>query len=371
MQGPERILTVVNSLDRGGAETMIMNLYRRFDKTKVQYDFALNKSEPCDYEPEALSMGARIYRLPRFTGANYFSCKKAWNEFWENHPEYRIVHGHLASSAFIYLASAKKHGIYTIVHSHTAQFRSGIAGIISAVYNFPTRFIADQFFGCSTEAGRLRYGNRIVASTKYLNFNNAIDKNFFRFDPETRSRYRKDLNIEGRTVLIHVGRFHEAKNHMFLLDIMSELKKQSGKYVLLLVGEGSLRPQIEKKIADLGLQTDVLLLGLRNDIPALLNSGDIFLFPSLYEGLPCSVIEAVASGLPCLISDTISPEVCICDRVVQLPITHGPEVWVNGIIHLKTGDRCEMSEVIASSGYSIDDTARWLTEFYLGKANRK
>lgn len=371
MQEPERILTVVNSLDRGGAETMIMNLYRRFDKTKVQYDFALNKSEPCDYELEALSMGARIYRLPRFTGANYFYCEKAWNAFWQNHPEYKIVHGHLASSAFIYLALAKKHGLYTIVHSHTSQYRLGIAGVMSAIYNFPTRFIADQFFGCSTEAGRLRYGKRIVASAKYRNLNNAIDEASFRFDPETRTKYRKNLNIDGRTVLIHVGRFHEAKNHTFLLDIMSELKKQSDKYLLLLVGEGSLRPQIEKKIVDLGLQADVLLLGLRNDIPALLSAGDIFVFPSLYEGLPCSVIEAVASGLPCLISDTISPEVCICDRVIRLPITHGPEDWVNEIMHLNTEERGEMSEIIASSGYSIDDTARWLTEFYLEKANRK
>lgn len=370
MQGPERILTVVNSLDRGGAETMIMNLYRRFDKSKVQYDFVLNKSEPCDYEQEALRMGARIYRLPRFTGANYFLCKKAWNAFWESHPEYKIVHGHLASSAFIYLASAKKHGLYTIIHSHTAKYRSGIAGMMSAVYNFPTRFIADQFFGCSTEAGRLRYGKRVVASAKYRNFNNAIDEAAFRFDPETRARVRRELNIDGRTVLIHVGRFHEAKNHLFLLEIMAALKKQSDKYILLLVGEGSLRPQIEAKIAELGLQADVLMLGLRDDIPALLNAGDIFVFPSLYEGLPCSVIEAVASGLPCLISDTISPEVCICDRVVQLPIARGSVVWVNGIMRQNTEGRGAMREIIASSGYSIEDTAKWLTEFYLEKSGR-
>lgn len=364
MQKPIRVLTVVNSLDRGGAETMIMNLYRRMDKSKVQYDFVINKNSECDYESEARALGARIYRLPRFTGLNFIECKRAWDTFWTEHPEYKIVHGHLASSAFIYLKSAKQHGRYTIIHSHTARFRLGIAGVLSALFNYPTRYIADQFFGCSTEAGRLRYGRRVIASDKYRNFNNAIDETLFRFNQKTREEYRERLHLDEKKVLIHVGRFHEAKNHMFLLEIMAVLAKLSDEYRLILVGEGELRTQIENKIQELNLTDKVIMLGLRNDIPQLLCAGDFFVFPSLYEGLPCSVIEAVANGLPCLISDTISKEVCICDMVRQLPIDQGTAEWVETITSISDRERNIMTDVITKSGYNIDDTTAWLTDFY-------
>jgi glycosyltransferase involved in cell wall biosynthesis len=368
MNSPLRVLIVLDSLNRGGAETMVMNLLNHIDRNKVIYDFAIHTQKSCDYEEEALQLGAIIYRFPRFNGRNFLEYGKAWNSFFREHEEYSIVHGHLSSSGFLYMSIAKKRGCYVIIHSHTAKFRGGVAGILSAIYNYPNRYIANYLFGCSTAAGILRYGKKAVAKSNYTNLFNAIDTGRFTFRQPIRDQIRKEFGMGTKTVYITVARMHEAKNPLGLIAIFKAIKNKKDDSVLLWVGDGNLRDKIVQQIHMDDLDNDIILTGVRSDIPDLLFAADAFLFPSLWEGLPVVVIEAAATGLPCFISDTITKEVCISPLIKQISISTGVQPWVDALIDFKPIERTDQSEIIKSAGYDISDTSQWLTSFYLNKA---
>lgn len=364
MDEPIRILHVIGIMNRGGAETMIMNLYRNVDRTKVQFDFVENEGEEAAFDAEIRSLGGRIHRCPRYRGKNHFAYVKWWNSFFENHgKEYPVVHGHIGSTAAIYLSIAKKYGAYTIAHSHSAGAGSAVYRLLS----YPTRFVADYFFGCSADACTFRYGKKVGTDPGRCRvLNNAIEVGKFVYSTGEAEKTREELSIAPGTLVVgHVGRFVDAKNHAFLLDVFAAIRRRESNAVLLLVGDGELRPRIEKKIGDLGLTDAVILAGIRSNTWDYYRAMDVFVMPSKYEGLPVSMVEAQTAGLPCCVSAAVPEESAITDLVDFRSLEDSAENWADWILNRAKLPRRDMGEAMARAGFDITVTSKWLEEFYV------
>ena len=368
---PIRILHVIGIMNRGGAETMVMNLYRNIDRNRVQFDFVENENEqPAAFDQEIQSLGGRIYHCPKFDGKNIIRYKRWWNDFFGEHSgEYKIVHGHIGSTAAIYLNAAKKHGMYTVAHSHG---KNGVKSLRTTAYqllSYRTRFIADFFFGCSAIAGEDRFGKKVVGSDRYRIFNNAIDVEKFKYDPDLRSAVREKLGVgEKEYVIGHVGRFDSAKNQSYLIEIYNEISKKRKDVKLMLVGDGAAREKVKLRAEELGLTERIMFLGIRSDVPELLQAMDIMVFPSKNEGLPVTLVEAQASGLACVISDGVPTDSIIArDLVTVCSLKDPPEIWADHVIRRLGEERRDHSCDVAEAGFDIKQTAKWIEEFYIEK----
>lgn len=367
MTEPIRVLHVIGIMNRGGAETMIMNLYRNIDRTKVQFDFVENSADPAVFDDEILSLGGKIYRCPHYNGKNHFVYTRWWKSFFEVHKhKYAIVHGHLGSTAAIYLAIAKKYGIYTIAHSHNINMMRSLGDVAYGVFSYPTRFIADRFFACSREAGISRYGKTVGSDeTRCVVLRNAIDSDRFAFNAESRQKIRRKLNLSDNQIVVgNISRFSEQKNHNFLLDVFAQIHNMESSAVLLLVGDGDLRPQIESKIDSLHLKDSVILTGVQSNTWDYYQVMDVFLMPSHYEGLPVSLVEAQTSGLPCCVSTAVPKESAITELVQFRSLEDSAEQWAEWAFERAKFSRQDMREVICQAGYDISTTSKWLEDFY-------
>lgn len=362
-----RVLQVFGKMDCGGAETFIMNVYRNIDRKKVQFDFIIHSEDEGYYDKEIESLGGRIYRVPKFKILNYFNYAKAWNDFFKMHKQYKIIHGHIYSVAGIYMSIAKKYGLKTVVHSHSTQ-NSG---------NWLTKLVKDRLvkklgkqedylMACSKVAGEWCFGK----NNQFDVINNAIDVSRFKFNPLKRSELRNKMNLDDSFVIMHVGRFDSSKNHSFLIDIFYKICEINDKAVLMLIGKGKLKDGIEVKVKTLGLEDKVMFLGYRNDVPDLLQAADIFLFPSLYEGLGIVLIEAQASGLPCIISDVVPSEAIITQLVEQISLKDSATIWANKVLeYSEEHERKDMSQEIISAGFDIKEVSKILEDFYINCCN--
>lgn len=354
---------MIGCLEMGGSQAMVMNLLRNIDRSKVMFDFIVDHPERKHYEEEARSMGAKIYTMPPFKGTNIKQLKREWDCFFDQHPEYKILHSHVRSYASIYFPIAKKHEVKTIIHSHSTSNGRGITAIVKRIMQYPLRYQADYLMTCSSKAGQWLYGKKACNKDNYIFLPNAINVEKYRFTLETADRYRRELGLDKKFVIGHVGRFHHAKNHTFLLNVFAKIADQRPDAMLLLIGDGELREEIEYKIKELRITDRVILTGNRDDIPQLMQAMDIFVFPSAWEGLPVTVVEAQASGLPCLISDRITTDVDLSALVKRLPID-SPDPWVNTILNTNC-KRSDVSSEIKQAGFDVKDTAKRLTDFYI------
>ena len=371
---PIRILHVIGVLNRGGAETMIMNLYRSIDRTKVQFDFVENEGDEAAFDAEIRQLGGRIYHCPRYKGLNHFAYERWWNDFFKSHRgEYPIVHGHIGSTAAIYLSIAKKYGAYTIAHSHNTNAKTSARNCAYSALSYPTRYIADHFFTCSYAAGVDRFGTKIGSDpSKCKIFHNAIDCQRFLYNQNVRTIVRQQLGIEEKTFVIgNVGRFAPQKNHSFLLDIFIEIKRRSDNAILLLLGDGAIRDEIEEKIKKNSLQDSVILAGVQSEVAPYYQAMDVFVFPSLYEGLPVSLVEAQAAGLHCCVSSNVPSDAAITDLVEFIPLEYGAERWAEIAINRAQEPRENMLHAIQSAGFDVASTAKWLEDFYIGVATNR
>lgn len=368
MSEPIRVLHVIGIMNRGGAEMMIMNLYRHIDRSKVQFDFVENSCEPAAFDEEILSLGGHIYRCPHYNGKNHFAYVKWWNDFFKAHPkEYPIVHGHLGSTAAIYLSIAKKYGAYTIAHSHSSGTDHSLHSYIYRMISYNTRNVADYFFACSEAAGKDRFGRKVVSGDHYAVLNNAIDVNCFSYDPSIRETVRDELSIAQNAFVVgHIGRYTKEKNHEFILKLFSELEKMDSNVRLLMIGDGPLHAQIMQAAEQRGLSSDVIFTGVRSDIDRMVQAMDVFVLPSLYEGLPVTMVETQASGLLCIISDKVPSECILTEGLVDiLPLSAAPEIWAEKILEKRNLPRTDRRDEIAAHGFDINTEVVKLQEFYL------
>lgn len=369
---PTRILQVFGILNFGGAEMMLISLYRHIDKTIVQFDFVKHTNDKCEFDDEILAMGGRVFCCPKYTGKNHFKYQKWWNDFFMKHSEYHIIHSHISSTAAIILSIAKKYDLFTIAHSHNTSSGFGISAKVKDIMQFPIRFIADWFFSCSHEAGRWLFGNKVISGSNYRILKNAIDIQSFNDKLIVRKEVRDEFGLNGYFVIGHIGRFADQKNHMYLVDIFKYVFAKNSAARLLLVGDGPLKPDVERKVAAFGLSKYVVFAGVRNDVPKLLQAMDVFVFPSKFEGLGIVVIEAQITGLHCIVSDATPKEVAVTDLVDFIPLSMAPRLWAEKIlkydINIKRNYRFE--EIIAA-GYDVRETAKELQEFYTNVAISK
>ena len=356
-----RILQMIGSLNVGGSQTMILSIYRSIDRERMQFDFVLDHPDERYFAAEAEALGARIYTMPIFRGANAGEVRRDWNNFFYTHPEYTVLHSHVRSYASLYLPVARRHGLKTIIHSHNTSNGTGMTALVKDVLQRPLRDQADVLMACSTEAGEWLYGRRACQSGRFVFLPNAVDTRRFAMDPASRRALRRELGLEGRLVIGHVGRFNEAKNHGFLLDVFKLVHDRRPDAALLLVGDGALQGEAVRKAVALGIAEDVLLTGNRSDVPALLGAMDLFAFPSLWEGLPVTLIEAQAAGLPCLISDTITHDVDVSPLVTRLS-PDSAERWAEEL--LKPRARVDVTADIVRAGFDVRSSAQKLTELY-------
>jgi glycosyltransferase involved in cell wall biosynthesis len=359
---PVRVLMVNRTMDRGGAETLIMNLYRSIDRSKVQFDFLLHCNYKSAYEDEITSLGGRIYKIPHYNLINEISYRKHIRDFLKDHPEYRIIHGHNINSCPVYLDIARKAGLRTISHCHCTSNGSGPLAWVRDLRKMSLYRIAEFRFACSTEAGLWAYRNK----ADFRIIRNGISTAEFRNNPKARSEIRSELGISPSTfVLGHVGRLQKEKNHRFLIDTFSEFHKKHPDSKLMIVGEGALKQQLEEKTKSMGLEDSVIFTGMRTDVGRLLNAMDVFVFPSFFEGLPVTLVEAQCSGLPCIVSDHITTEVDATDLIRRLPLSASAGEWASEVEKSMEIKRTDRSEEVIKAGYEISSTASELQEFYL------
>jgi glycosyltransferase involved in cell wall biosynthesis len=360
-----RVLHVLGSLNAGGVETMLMDIYRNIDRNKIQFCFAIHKSQHCDYSDEIESLGGEIYSVPAFSGVNIFEYVNAWNVLLSQHPEIDIVYGHVRSTGAIYLGIAKKFGKITVAHGHSTSNGKGIVAFIKDIMQFPIRYEADFLFACSINAGEWLFGKSACKKDNFRIVKNAIIVERFSYDPVIRDFVRRNLHIEDKFVVGHTGRFCYPKNHIFLLEIFREIYSRNENTVLLLIGSGKKKETIEKRVNALGLTNNVIFLGTRSDVSDLLQAMDVFVFPSFFEGFATSVIEAQASGLHCIVSDRLPSEVFITSLVEKISLNVKPDIWAEASLKRDfSEERKNMALELRTSGYDIFGLISEMEEFY-------
>jgi len=360
MGEPIRVLHVVTYMGRGGLETMIMNYYRNIDRSKVQFDFLTHRDEKWDYDEEIEKLGGKIYHLPRL---NPFSPKylKDLDDFFREYKEYKIVHCHQDCLSGIVLKYAKKNGVpFAIAHSHSSNQNKDLKLLVKLIEKKTIPKYADYLFACGKEAGEWMFN-----TTEYTILNNAIDTKRYIYNEEKSLEMKENLGIEDKFVIGHVGRFRQEKNHSFIIDIFKEVCAKEPNSTLLLVGDGPLEDEIKKKVYDSGLLGKVKFLGARDNVNDLMQSMDVFILPSLYEGIPLTMIESQASGLNCIISDKVPKECIVTENVKIISMKEDSEYWANEIIKCKNKIRKNLYNEIQDAKFDIKSNAIWLQEFYL------
>lgn len=365
----KRILHIVNSMNRGGIETFIMNVYRNIDRTKMQFDFILHTENESSYEKEIKHLGGRIFRIPsRRQGLS--NNRKHLETFFEEHKEYRIVHQHASSLSYIMpLKIAKKNGVpIRIIHAHSTKEGGSFFHKYLHLLNAKNiDKIATHYYACSDFAADWFYNKKILNKLNFKIIKNGIKSADFSFNPVIREELRKKLNINEKFVIGHVGRFSSVKNHKFLVEIFKSIHNVDSSSLLILVGEGETKDEIQDMVNDLGLSNSVIFTGLQNNIAKWLQVMDVFVFPSIYEGLPVSLIEAQASGLQCIVSDTITKQVNITERIRYLDLSE-PQKWIEAILERdQKYRRQDSAKMIKDSGYDIEQVTQYLYNIYTEK----
>ena len=355
-----RVLQVVTHMERGGLESMLMNYYRYIDREKIQFDFLVHRQERAAYDDEIEAMGGKIYRLPRLVPWSK-AYLTALNRFFDEHPEYRIVHVHQDCLSSVILKAAQQHNIpVRIARSHNANQDRNLKYPIKLWCRRSIPRCATHLFACGKDAGDWMFGG-----ASYQIINNAIDATAYTYDTNKRVELRRQLGLADELVIGHVGRFNPQKNHPFLMDIFAVLLKKESNAVLLLVGGGEGMSKMQEKVQELGVAEHVRFLGVRSDVADLMQAMDVFVFPSLYEGLGIALIEAQAAGLPCVVSDTIPHEAYLTDLVDSESLSAPAEKWAEKILAKRAIPRTDHRAEIAAHGFDITTEAVKLQEFYL------
>ena len=332
MTEPIRVAHVIGNWLGGGVESVVMNYYRNIDRNKVYFDFLCSESSTDIPYEEIEKLGGRVFIVPNYTKVVKYQ-KELQKIFKENN--YKIVHSHISTMSIFPLRAAKKAGVpIRIAHSHsTTNKKEKKKNLLKQVLRPFSRVYATDYMCCSELAGRWLFGDKEYDKGNVYLLNNAIDLDKFKFDEKVRKTKRKELGIGDDTFVIgHIGRFVEQKNHRFLIDIFNEIHKKNSNSLLLLVGQGPLKKEIENKVKELKLNDSVRFLGQRNDVNELYQAFDVFLLPSLYEGLPVVGVEAQATGLLCELSNDMTKETKVLDTTRFISLNTSAEEWATIIL---------------------------------------
>lgn len=363
-----RVLHYVSVMDRGGQETFIMNLFRKLNRSQIHFDFLCSESRKGDYDEEIFSLGGTIYyREPLTINGflkqiqSFYLTYRKLKELKENYDVFHI-HTHHAMDAFNSALAAKLAGIkIVVVHSHNTSALYHLKA--HALFKKMLNLLNIRRFACSAAAGAWMFGK------DFLVLKNGLDLDRFRFDMKKRDAVRLKMGWTDKKIIGHVGRFNEQKNHDFLIDIFEVIYRKDSSSHLVLVGRGELEELIREKVARKGLSEHVTFLGVREDVSDLYQGMDLFLFPSLFEGLPVVLVETQSSDLPCLMSDAISTETILSDSIRMESLSSNADIWASKALDILSEgiSRGNADDYIRAGGYDIADLANRLKDIYLKK----
>ncbi|WP_195576630.1 glycosyltransferase [Paenibacillus sp. 1001270B_150601_E10] len=363
---PARILQVIPSTGYGGISSMLMNLYRALPTEQVQFDFAAFNRGPLHNEIEA--RGGRVFYFEYMKKQGLLRYMKALKRLIHDHGPYQAIHVHNGYKGGFALLAARMAGIPTrVCHIHTSNVEEKWQRSIMPLLRAVSVANATKRLACGEEAGRFMYGQR-----DFEVLTNAIQTSAYQAGTlQDRYRIRKEWGIPKDCFVIgHIGRLSAVKNHAFMLDIAEELRRRidGAAYRMVCIGEGPLREELEREIRERKLQSHILLVGTRADIPSCLNAVDMYLFPSLFEGLPVSLLEAQAAALPCLVSSGVPRESDIEAGLVRfMDLKEGPAAWSEAIVErsrMGLGDTLLAGKKLEERGYDVAQNVKRLTHIY-------
>ena len=363
---PIRVLQIMGIVESGGVEAVILNYYRHIDKNKVQFDFVMHKGSNSNYIEEVVSMGARVYEITPYTQNIIKFTYEIYSIIKEGN--YKIVHSNMNSlSGFPLMAAWLAGAKVRILHNHTTDSEAeGLRTRVKRLLRPFAKLFANKYWACSKLAAEWMYGKKLVENNKVTIINNAIDLDKFAFNQAKRDKLRKELGLEGKFVVGHVGRFVQTKNHEFLVDVFDEVVKQNDNARLLLIGDGPLSGLIKSKISSLNLMDKVIFLGVRSDMFDLYNVMDVFVLPSLYEGLPVVGVESQANGLPLLCSDNVTKEVVLSKSIEFIELRFGSTYWSEKVLFWGQGKRKCVTDGYDVKKFDINISAKKLIKAYVG-----
>ena len=352
---PVRIAHIMGKMVGGGVEASAMNYFRHIDREKIQFDFIVDEDSTIVPREEIEKLGGKVYTIPPYQKP--FAYHKALVKLFREN-KYRIVHSHINAMSVFPLFAAKRAGVpVRIAHSHSTAGKGEFKrNIIKYMLRPFSRIFPTHFYACSEYAGRWLFGKK----KNFVVIKNAIDISNFIYNEQTRQNLREELGITNLFAVGHVGRFTEQKNHSFLIDVFRKIHEKKPESILLLVGEGELKQKIKDKVELLKLNDCIRFFGMRDDVCDLLQAMDIFLLPSLYEGLPVVGIETQVSGLTVVASDVITKEVKLTENFIFMSLKLSASEWAENILALSPGEREVTSKQAAASGYNIKTAAREL-----------
>lgn len=365
MTKPIRILECVNCMDRAGLETMLMNYYRAIDRSVIQFDFLTHRPNNGEYDDEIKSLGGRIYHAPRLYPQNYIKYAHWMSDFFATH-YYPVVHSHIDAMSTFPLAAAKRAGVpIRIAHSHNEAIDKDFKYIPKQISRKLLPRFATHFWACSEQAGLFLFGRKYKGKIKVVH--NAIDLSRYAFNSVTRQTVRRQLGlVPGEIAIGHVGRLAPVKNQEFLIRLADVLSKSGVRFQMFFVGEGEMKDTLIRDIATHGLESKIHLLGLRDDVANLMQAFDVLAFPSLHEGIPVTLIEAQAAGLPILASDRVSSDAIISPNAWRLSLSDPLQQWMKMIVNaVEAGRSSDSIRLLTDAGYDIHESARKLQEAYL------
>ncbi|PEL07031.1 glycosyltransferase family 1 protein [Bacillus sp. AFS017336] len=371
-----KVLHVVGGMNRAGTETMLMNIYRNIDRNNIQFDFISYGQNEAHYDQEIQRLGGRIIRLTKT-----YSVKEVYNAIKVYGP-YDVVHSHTLFNCGIANFAALLAGVkIRIAHAHTTldTNQSFLRSIYKGIMRKLIKLTSTKLLACSSGAGQYLFGDKELTKKRYSYFPNLIDYTKFIEQPNKEVKtFKKEEDLGNEIIIGHIGRFKEAKNHLFLIKMMEHILKKDNNFRLLLVGDGELRASIEEEAIECGIDKNIKFVGVREDIPMLLHSMDLFVFPSKYEGLGLVLLEAQACGIPCIVSEAIQPEADLnIGLVTKLMLNEGPEVWANNILATFYKKELNKNHIISgfeNEGYSFSKGISNLMCYYqfsIGEQNEE
>jgi len=382
-----RVLQVLGSTTLGGAESRVMDLYRHMDRNRIQFDFLVTEGHTGHFDEEIKSLGGHVYTVCPYRIYNHKQYTDRVKAFFKEHGEYAAVHGHMTSTASIYLPIAKKAGVrLTIAHARSAGVDSGIKGVLTNILRKNLSKKCDKMIACSDLAAKAVFGEHSYIDGMVKILPNAIEVKDHEANREIREQFRNKYGLQDKFIIGHTGRFHEAKNHEFLLRVFEEYLNYRQDAVLMLLGDGPLRESIENQIVEIdkknlsqgkiSFKDKVILAGRQTPIAPYYQAFDALVFPSLYEGMPGTVVEAQAAGLKCLVSDKVTRMVKVTDLVEYESTDKSPKVWAEKLNSIygqiptdalwddRENENEFIQKIMIDSDYDVNNQVKYYTALY-------
>lgn len=363
-------MVLTDKLNIGGYDLVAYNFATNMNREKFEFIFLVRGKEKGLLEDTVTQKGFRVIHQSDETKSyfkSYFYLKKLFKE-----ERFDVVHSHLNFFSGIVMRAAYKSGVKVrAAHAHftdpcienRSRLKKTVADIYESIMRRWFKRYCNLKIGCGYEAGCYLFGKDEFEKNGVL-LNNGVDTERFSYQPELRNKTRKELNAENKIIIGHCGRFNYVKNHKFLVDVFAEYKKLHPDSLLLLVGDGGERKNIESKAEKLGIIDSIVITGLISNTEDYYNAMDCFVFPSIHEGFPLTLVEAQATKLPCLISSEVTRASGINENTAFLPLNETPEIWVNKIDELLTLERKKTDLTLINNDFSIKGCSKKLEELY-------